>query len=257
MKKYKYIYGPVPSWRLGRSLGVDPVYTGKGKICSFDCIYCQVGKTRILRNKREIFVPAEKIIEEIAKLPRVKIDYITFSGAGEPALARNLEEITRQIRELRKEKIAILTNSSTMPDKAGRGAMAGLDFVIAKLDAHSEELFKKINKPAKGLTLAGVIKGIKKFRKNFKGLFGIQIMFVRDNKEYAGEIARLAKSLRPDIVFINTPLRPCRVKPLSRNEIKEIKKQFKGMKVASVYEARKIKTKPIETGSVLKRRGKI
>ena len=82
-KNYRYIYGPVSSWRLGISLGIDPI-SGKEKICSFDCIYCQLGKTKFFSKKRKIFIPAERIIKEIYLLPPLKIDYITFSGSGEP-----------------------------------------------------------------------------------------------------------------------------------------------------------------------------
>ncbi len=91
MNKYKYIYGPVFSWRLGRSLGIDPISKEK-KICTFDCLYCQLGKTDRLTNIRSMFVPTVEIIKEIRKIPPLKIDYLTFSGRGEPTLASTWEK---------------------------------------------------------------------------------------------------------------------------------------------------------------------
>ncbi|MFC1805334.1 radical SAM protein, partial [Candidatus Omnitrophota bacterium] len=107
----QYIYGPVPSWRLGSSLGIDPISRSK-KICSFDCTYCQLGKTEIFSDQRQVFVPTNKIIEEFKLVPLIQIDYITFSGVGEPTLASNLGEAIRGVKEIRKERIAVLTNSS-------------------------------------------------------------------------------------------------------------------------------------------------
>ena len=107
-KSFKYVYGPVSSWRLGCSLGIDPVSKGR-KICSFDCIYCQVGKTGLLIDERHRFINCEDIIKELDSLPPLEIDYITFSGAGEPTLASNLGEMIRGIKKIRQEKIAVIT----------------------------------------------------------------------------------------------------------------------------------------------------
>jgi len=98
-KKYKYIYGPVDSWRLGRSLGVDLI-SRDDKICTFDCVYCQVGKIATFSDRREVFVPTEEIIGEIKSLPSLEIDYVTFSGRGEPTLAENLGEVIREIKKM-------------------------------------------------------------------------------------------------------------------------------------------------------------
>ncbi len=245
------------SWRLGRSLGIDPVFRGRGKTCSFDCIYCQVGKTRILTDKRKTFVPTRKIIEEIKTLPPLKLDYITFSGAGEPTLAKNLGEIIKEIRKIRKAKIAILTNSSIIYKKDVQKDLLLADFVIAKLDAHNHLLFAKINKPVKTIKFDNILKGLKEFKARYKGKFALQIMFVKENKDYAGEIAHLARRLKPDEIQINTPLRPCGVKPLPRKELDKIKKFFKDTKYVSIYEARRKKVKAISEKDTLKRRGKI
>ncbi|NQT90536.1 MAG: radical SAM protein [Candidatus Omnitrophica bacterium] len=253
---YKYIYGPVPSWRLGRSLGIDPI-SGKVKACSFDCIYCQVGKGRVRVLKRRVYVPAEKVIQEIRSLPPRKIDYITFSGIGEPTLAKNLGELVKGAKKLLKKKVAVLTNSSLIDRVGVQKDLRSADFVIAKLDASSEEIFKRVNRPRQGLRLAKIIKGIKTFKSGYRGTLALQVMFVKENKDTAWELAKIAKEIAPDEVQINTPLRPCGVKPLSRKEIDAIKKDFKGMKVVSVYDAKRKKVKSISKKDVLSRRGKV
>jgi len=233
--KYKHIYGPVSSWRLGRSLGVDAVHTAKGKVCSFDCTYCQAGKTRALTAKRRVFVPTAEIIEEIKALPALKIDYITFSGAGEPTLAKNLGEIIKKIRKIRREKIAVITNAALIDKKDVRADLSLADLVIAKLDAASAAVFTAVNKPAKGLKLDSVVKGLARFGSEYKGRFALQIMFVDKNKARAKEIASLARKISPDEVQINTPLRPGGETPLSKKEMKKIEKFFTGMNCVNVY----------------------
>jgi len=237
-KKFQYIYGPVPSWRLGRSLGIDPVYVGGAKTCSFDCTYCQAGKTRILTDKRRIFIPTHKIIEEIKRLPRLKIDYITFSGAAESTLAKNLGEIIKGIKKIRKTKIAVLTNSSLIYKKDVQKDLLLADFVIAKLDAHNHTLFRKIGKPVKTIKFDKIVKGLKEFKSRRKGKFALQIMFVKENKRYAREIARLARSIKPDEIQINTPLRPCGLTPLPKKELVKIERFFKGTRYVNVYKKR-------------------
>ena len=224
------------SWRLGRSLGIDPV-SGKNKICSFGCTYCQAGKTKVLTGKRKVFVPTGKIIEELKDLPAGRLmDYITFSGSAEPTLAKNLGQIIKAIKRIRKEKIAVLTNSSLIYRKDVQRDLSSADFVMVKLDAHSQDLFVKINQPVKTIKLDKIIEGIKQFKKNFRGRLALQVMFVKENKEFAKEIARIAKGINPDEIQINTPLRPCRVRPLPREELNMIKKHFKGATYVSAYD---------------------
>ena len=255
-KKYKHIYGPVSSWRLGRSLGIDPVYAGGGKVCSFDCVYCQAGRIRRRSVRRKVFVPTKKIIEEIKSFPPVKVDYVTFSGAGEPTLAKNLGEIIKKVRKIRKQKIAVLTNSFTINKSDVRKDLMLADFVIAKLDAHSQKLFTKINKPAKVVKLKKILTGLKKFKARYKGKFALQIMFVKETKPYAREIAELARWIHPDEVQINTPLRFSGVKPLSRKEIDKVKRFFKGIQCVSVYEKKRKKVLPVDKASIARRRAR-
>ncbi|MFH0731967.1 MAG: radical SAM protein [Candidatus Omnitrophota bacterium] len=249
----KYIYGPVYSWRLGASLGIDPI-SGKTKVCTYDCVYCQIGRKPPYSGNRKIFVPTDKIIGELKKLPKIKIDYITFSGSGEPTLAKNLGDIIKAIRKIRKEKIAVLTNSSLINRKSVQKDLLLADFVAVKLDAPREDLFKKINSPDEKIKFAATVKAIKQFKRKFKGKLTLQIMFVKENKEFAKDIAEIARQIKPDQIQINTPTRPCAVMPLNKDEIAGIKKHFKGLNVSCVYESKRKKVEPLSGKATLKRR---
>jgi len=248
----EYIYGPVPSWRLGRSLGIDLI-SGE-KSCSFDCIYCQLGKTVRHIIKREIFVPTAEIIKELESLPQLDIDYITLSGTGEPTLADNLGEVISEIKKRFKNRVAVLTNSSLMHDPQVRRELGLADLVVAKLDAPNETLFRKINQPTNGTTLGLVVNGIKQFNEEHPGKLALQIMFVPQNREFAKDIAILAKEIKPVEVEVNTPLRPCPVKPLSPEELSKIKEMFKSLKVYSVYDVKRPEIKPMDEIETRKRR---
>jgi len=255
-KDYKYIYGPVPSWRLGISLGIDPVSKGR-KVCSFDCLYCQLGRKGLMTDERRIFIPHEDIIEEMDTLPSMHIDYITFSGAGEPTLAKNLGQMMRAIKKIRNDKIAVITNSSLMQREDVQQDLAEADFVIAKLDAPNQELLSKINRPVAGITFDKIVSGIKDFRKRFKGKLALQMMFIEQNRHAASAMADAARDIKPDEVQINTPLRPCAVKPLRESVVDEISGHFDKLNVISVYRSDKKSTKPLSTQETLKRRGKV
>ncbi len=140
MQSFQYIFGPVYSWRLGNSLGIDPL-SSPDKICNMDCIYCQLGKTAQLTHERKIYVPLEALMDEIRQIPLDLADYITFSGRGEPTLALNLGEMIRGVKAARPEKVAVITNSSLMHLQAVRDDLMAADFVLAKLDAGNQVIF--------------------------------------------------------------------------------------------------------------------
>ncbi len=256
-ERFKYIYGPVPSWRVGSSLGVDLLSQAE-KICSFDCIYCQLGKTDILTKERKAFVPKEDIIKELEQLPNdINIDYITLSGRGEPTLAMNLGETIKAIKKIRSEKIAVITNSTLIDNGHVQDELSYADFIIAKLDVSSEDLLQKINKPANDIDFNHIIHGLKEFKKRFTGKLALQIMFIDENVAYASDLADMARAIDPHEIQINTPLRPCGVEPLSPDEISSLKEFFKGLNTITVYESEKKQVKPLSNKDTLKRRGKI
>jgi wyosine [tRNA(Phe)-imidazoG37] synthetase (radical SAM superfamily) len=235
-------YGPVPSWRLGRSLGVDPVST-TNKTCSFDCIYCQLGRTCHPLTERQAFVQPSQLHQELAEVGDIPIDYVTFSGVAEPTLAGNLGELVAVVRERFVQPIAVLTNSSLMKRGDVRQDLALFDVVVAKVDVPDESLYREINRPFMDYTLAEILWGILRFREEFQGKLALQMMFVgqspllRCRRDRAEEMAEIARDLSPDEVQLNTPLRPSPVPPLCPAEMDEIEAAFVGLPVLNVYKA--------------------
>lgn len=252
----KHIYGPVSSWRLGRSLGVD-LLCSPGKICSFDCIYCQLEKTEEITKERREFVNISELTKELkASLKDTDTDVITLSGMGEPTLAKNMSKAIDEIKKITLIPIAILTNSTLFYDKEVCDALKKIDIIVAKLDAPNQNIFKKVSRPAEGIDFEETVKNIKKLREEFKGKFALQIMFMEENKECAKELADIARKIQPDEVQINTPTRPCKIKPLSVKELDEIEKEFTGLNTISVYHSQKPKTDPIDKIEIFRRRRK-
>ena len=248
------IYGPVPSWRLGRSLGIDLLST-RGKTCSFDCVYCQLGRTVHFVIERKEFVPISRLVVELESVRGVAADYATFSGVGEPTLARNLGQAIKIVKPVLGLPVAVLTNSSLMPRQDVRQELARADVVVAKLDAPNEKLFRVINKPGSGYSLNEILQGIKRFRSEFSGKLALQMMFVEANKDYASEMARVAEQLSPDEVQLNTPLRPCAAKPLPPEDISAIRQAFLGFRnVLTVYGAPRPAVAPLNVEEIRRRR---
>jgi wyosine [tRNA(Phe)-imidazoG37] synthetase (radical SAM superfamily) len=251
------IYGPVPSWRMGRSLGIDLLST-RGKTCSFDCIYCQLGKTKNPLAERKEFVSIEELNKALESVRGIEADYVTFSGMGEPTLASNLGEAIELTRATINLPIAVLTNSSLMPRDDVCYELAQADMVVAKIDAPTEELFHKINRPCVKCAFDNILQAIKAFREHYHGKLALQIMFIEMNIGYAAEIAKLAKELSTDEIQINTPLRPCPVKALSPEEIADIRSQFTGLSsVVTVYEAKRPDVAPLDLEATLLRRPRL
>ncbi|MDD5440540.1 MAG: radical SAM protein [Candidatus Omnitrophica bacterium] len=256
MKKFKYLYGPVSSWRLGRSFGID-LLSQKEKMCSFNCVYCQVGTAKPPTAKSALYVPTADIIREIRRLPPdLDIDYLTFSGRGEPTLAKNLGEIIRAVRRERRYPIAVLTNATLLSRPDVRKALSACDVVSVKLDAGTSRTLRLVNRPDRGISLERIIDGIRHFRKMYKGKLALQVMFIKANKKEAAAIARLAKTIRPDEVQINTPRRRPYRNALSAKEIQGIKRYFKGFNVVSAYDKPKRPSSPLTGYESVKLRGR-
>ncbi|MFA5356306.1 MAG: radical SAM protein [Candidatus Omnitrophota bacterium] len=241
-------------------MGID-LLSQDEKVCNFDCVYCQIGPTKNYTSERKIYIPVGDVIEELKKLPDTRIDYFTFSGRGEPALAANLGEAIKAVKLLRKGPVAVLTNSSLMAQDEVRKELILADFVVAKLDACSAESLQGINRSAEGVEFADILDGIKKFRNDYVGRMALQIMFIEDNKNEVNKLIYLANYIKPDEVQINTPLRRCDIDPLSKETILKIKANFasslKTVDVVSVYDDKALQDiVPISDGDTLKRRGK-
>jgi wyosine [tRNA(Phe)-imidazoG37] synthetase (radical SAM superfamily) len=247
------IYGPVPSWRLGRSLGVDMVSQPE-KTCSFNCVYCQLGPTRHHTAQRREFVPVARLVAELEALPPLEVDTVTFSGTGEPTLAGNLGEAIAAVKERLPAPVAVLTNASLLPDPEVRADLARADTVAAKLDAPTEALLQEVNRPVPGITLAGIVAALRLFRQEYRGRLALQVMFIEANESAAETLAALARQIAPDEVQVNTPLRPCPVPPLPPEAIRRLQQAFTGLRVVSVYEARRPEVEALDVHETAARR---
>jgi len=225
---YKYLYGPVPSRRLGMSLGVDLI---PKKVCSLDCVYCEVGKTTKLTIDRKEYIKFDKIKEELIHYFKnnPEPEYITFSGSGEPTLNIIIGDILQFIKQNKPDiPIAVLTNGTLFYEKNVREAILNADVVLPSLDAATIDVFKKINRPAKDLSFDKYINGLIDFRKDFKGKIWLEIFILpnyNDTENELTEIKNMILKIKPNLVQLNTLDRPGTVQNLrgaTRNELQRI-----------------------------------
>lgn len=227
-RRYIYIYGPVPSRRLGFSLGVDLV---PYKVCTYDCIYCQLGKTTRKTIQRKEYIERREILLQIKKAisTQQKIEYITFSGSGEPTLNTNIGYLIREIKKITSIPVAVLTNGSLLYREGVRKELFDADLVVPSLDAARESTFKIINRPHSSISFDRVVKGLLDFRKEFKGRIWVEIMLVKDVNDSRKEIERFKSIIAEttyDKIQLNTVVRPPSDKsafPLSIEELRNIK----------------------------------
>ncbi len=207
----RYVYGPVPSRRLGRSLGIDPI---PSKTCNYQCIYCQLGKTTNLTNERKEFYPKEEIykeIEESIKKNKGKFDYITFVGSGEPTLCKSLGKLILKAKEYSTKPICVITNGALLYSQEVRKELMSADVVLPSLDAGDEKSFIRINRPYPSIKYENMIDGLRKFRSEFKGKFWIDIMIMKginDSKEALLKIKEKIDLIKPNRIDVNVPIRP-------------------------------------------------
>jgi len=204
---------------------------------------------------RKEFVSLDRLARELKAVEGIAADYATFSGMGEPSLASNLGEAIRLVKSALKLPVAVLTNASLIPREDVRRELALADVVVAKVDAPTEELFRKINRPIRSQTLAEILKALRLFREEYHGKLALQMMFVEANRDYAAGMAKIAEQLSPDEVQINTPLRPCGVTPLTAKEVAAIEREFSNFQnLFTVYGALKPEVMPFNLAETLRRR---
>ncbi len=227
---YKYLFGPVPSRRLGVSLGVDLV---THKICSLDCVYCECGNTTTLTLERKEYVPYKNVVAEIehyfANHPDP--DYITFSGSGEPTLNLKIGDVIEYIKQSKPTiSVAVLTNGTLLKDEAVRKSLLKADLVIPSLDAASIESFQRINRPHNSINLDVYIQGLIDFREIYKGRMALEILILpgfNDSKTDVELLKDACYKIKPDIVQLNTLDRPGTLDnliPASRELLEEIQR---------------------------------
>ena len=206
------VYGPVPSRRLGQSLGVDPI---PFKTCNYNCVYCQLGRTTPVINVRHEFYPLEDIVSEVrtalGDLAPGAVDYVTVVGQGEPLLYYGLGRLVRELKAATDIPLAIITNGSLMHVAPVRDEIQSADVVMPTLDAADEETFHAINRPWPELRVAAIIEGMAAFREVFDGQLWLEVMLVRGLNDTEPVLETLAEALtriRPDEVHLNVPIRP-------------------------------------------------
>jgi wyosine [tRNA(Phe)-imidazoG37] synthetase (radical SAM superfamily) len=210
MARNRYVYGPVPSRRLGRSLGVDLV---PQKTCTYDCVYCQLGRTARRTLIRREYAPLDEILREVAgKLSAGPApDYVTVAGSGEPTLHSRIGEVIRGIRAITKVPVAVLTNGSLLSRPEVRAAVSGADLVIPSLDAGDERTFRVVNRPHPRIRFEEMVAGLRTFRAEHRGALWLEVLLVggiTDRREAVAKIAGLARGIRPDRVQLCTVTRP-------------------------------------------------
>ncbi|HDP97706.1 MAG TPA: radical SAM protein [bacterium] len=230
--RYKYLFGPVPSRRLGVSLGVDLV---PHKTCTLNCIYCESGSTSNLTIEPGILVPTEAVNGELDMFltERPQLDFITFSGSGEPTLHSGLAKIVDHLKtEYPEYKLALLTNGTLFFTPGLIEKVQKLDVIIPSLDAASPEMFRKVNRPHPKLEIGKIIMGLIQLRNQYSGKLWLEIFIVpglNDSDEQVNQIRAAVHQIKPDIIQLNTLDRPGSEKwvvPASREQLEHIARQL-------------------------------
>lgn len=202
------VYGPVPSRRLGSSLGVDLV---PFKTCTYDCIYCQLGRTTTKTLRRERWVDVEMVLAQARAGLERRPDVITLAGSGEPTLHSGIGDVIAGLKGLTSAPVVVLTNGSLLMDPQVRRDLAAADIVIPSLDAPSEGLYQLVNRPHRDLHLSEIIDGMVAFRQEYGGQIWLEVMLLAGITGIADEVERLAglaTRIGPDRIHLNTAVRP-------------------------------------------------
>lgn len=226
--QHKYIYGPVPSRRLGFSLGIDLV---PFKVCSFNCIYCQLGPTTRQTTERREYSPTDAVLSDVKKVLKKgnHIDYLTFSGSGEPTLHSRIGYIIREVKKSTQIPVAVLTNGSLLYKPSVQKDLLSADVVLPTLCASNESIFRKINRAHRAITIHKIIRGLIKFRKMYRGNIWLELMLVKGINDTQEEIAALRDIIHkigPDKIHLNTVVRPPSEKyaaPLTQEDLERIR----------------------------------
>lgn len=212
MNRSRHVYGPVPSRRLGQSLGIDPIPL---KTCNWNCVYCQLGRTRPLTNARRDYFPPDEMMKQVAQALEQhrpgQIDWVTFVGSGEPTLHASLGWMIRQVKKLTDLPVAVITNGSLLCLPQVRQELVAADAVLPALDAGSAELYRGINRPHPEISFRRLTEGLAAFRQVYAGSLWPEVMLVRgfnDTEQALRDLADRFRMIRPDQVHLSVPSRP-------------------------------------------------
>ncbi|MFA7075959.1 MAG: radical SAM protein [Candidatus Izemoplasmatales bacterium] len=231
-----YIYGPVPSRRLGLSLGISPI---PKKTCNYSCIYCQLGRTNKMTNEPKNFFDVKDIIKEFDEslLINNEFDVVTIVGEGEPTLYYDLKELIKEIKKRTDKPVAVITNGALLYEKRVKEALNEADIVLPTFDAYDESTFKKINRPHGQLSFQKVYNGLVEFSAQYKGELWLEMMFIKGVNEDDISIEKYKeklKNIKYDKLYLNTPVRPPSeeyVKPISHKRMDEIATELKAISI--------------------------
>lgn len=228
----KYIYGPVNSRRLGLSLGITLT---PYKICSFNCVYCQLGATLHKTKERREYLNIEEVLKELKSWLQDNseaarsLNYITLSGAGEPTLNLKIGELIRQIKAITPTRIAVITNASLLNVASVRQELFLADLIVPSLDAIQPHVFAKIDRPQEDIKIEGIIDGLINLRKEFKGKIWLEVMLVEginDDLRYIKQLKVVIERINPDKIQLNSPVRTTaepNITSVDKNKLKKIK----------------------------------
>ncbi|MFZ5880820.1 MAG: radical SAM protein [Chloroflexota bacterium] len=208
----KYVFGPVPSRRLGQSLGVDTI---PFKTCNWNCVYCQLGRSTPLVNERREYIPREDILAEVEAVlearPPGGVDWITFVGSGEPTLHLGIGWLIREVKARTQAPVAVITNGALLYLPEVRAELSAADAVLPTLDAGSADLYRQVNRPHPEISFERLVRGLVAFRAEYRGKLWVEVMLIRGLNDSVGaleDIAARLEQVKPDAVHINLPTRP-------------------------------------------------
>lgn len=231
-----YIYGTVPSRRLGISLGISPI---PKKTCNYSCVYCQLGRTDHMTNRPRDYFKVDDILIELETFLKKNIpfDIVTIVGEGEPTLYADLKTLILGIKKRVKKVVAVITNGALLYDKGVQSALNEADIVLPTLDAYDEQSFKKINRPIGQLSFQKVYQGLVEFSHQYKGQLWLEMMFVKNMNDSEEDVKKLKKKLESvhyDRLYLNTPVRPPAesfVECVTNTRMRQIARQLSGISI--------------------------
>ena len=232
----KYVFGPVPSRRLGKSLGISPI---PRKTCNYSCIYCQLGRTDKMTGERKEFFPLKDIINEFKEYLKESFDFdvVTIVGEGEPTLYSKLGELIKEVKKITDKPVAVITNGALLSSKEVRGELMNADIVLPSIDGYNEETAKKIDRPLGTIHFKDELEGLIEFSKKYNGQLLLEIMLISGincDKNSIGHFKDILKKIRYDKVYLNTPVRPPAesfVKVVSQEEMKYAVEELWGVSI--------------------------
>lgn len=233
---YKYLYGPIASRRLGNSLGISPI---PNKTCNYSCIYCQLGDTNHFTNTKEYFFPLEDIISEFKEVmnQNLHIDVVSIVGDGEPTLYQGLGELITTLKTLTNKPICVITNGALLNNNLVQDDLLNADIIMPSINAYNEALFKKVNRPFKGITFKDTYDGLVNFSHKFKGKLWIEIMLldgINDQDYDLQQFKEMLAKINYDRLYLNTVVRPpalSNVKMVSKDRMQKAVEVLGGISI--------------------------